>query len=766
MKIRIVLMVFVSLFFGERVVAQISYGGTPLFPDDASFRNATLLKSSGSGSFISMPAFDLDSVLQADAVKQEAMRGGFRFAYKFHTHIERGKDGNEWTLADGTRVWQVGIHSQGAYSINLLFTEYHVPEGAQLFLYNADHSYIIGSFDHRNNSLAGVLPVRPVAGESIIVEYSEPAGAAFAGRLVIGEVNHDYRGILRVEPYPDPSDGTQDCMPDVLCHEGVDEGAIRSTLLMIINGNTRCSGVLLNNTTNDGTPYVLTAIHCLNGKITDGVKQNLEYYIEKAQTIVVFFNYNRPVCGSLMKATEELSLAGAYPRAIIEEKDIALLEMHEKPPPYYNACYAGWNVDASTLLNAKPYTNLHHPEGAVKKYGFYDDNLSWMTFTDPAVFDANSHLRVEAWTIGSTWKGSSGSPLFDARYRVVGGLTGGWSQCGSPHPSGKTFDSFFALERGWTTNNPANQLKTYLDPWNTGLLSIDGMNPNHKTPLLRTGNAGYNNGDELITTKYTSPNSGFLFGNSNQNIVEFAEEFNPNPEDTIKLYGVYLLIPPLSVSATKGVEIRVYEGDSQPERLIATQNLKPQFLNYSSSTGFELIDKNMNTAATENFVLFDEPVKINSKFFIAYRIDNAPGSSFVVYNSKLQLGKLNTSWINQNETWVRSTEYKTQPVVTSLAIQVLSNNARFNSPEREERTKIQYIRVKTDPYYEPGLLFLPETNLEAGEVFVYTVSGQLQQRISLAKGQDVVALHSFRDGFIGVVRVVRGKNVYMGKFIY
>ena len=35
--------------------------------------------------------------------------------------------------------------------------------------------------------------------------------------------------------------------------------------MIVIGGNGICSGALVNNTCNDGTPYFLTANHCLGG---------------------------------------------------------------------------------------------------------------------------------------------------------------------------------------------------------------------------------------------------------------------------------------------------------------------------------------------------------------------------------------------------------------------------------------------------------------------------------------------------------------------
>lgn len=82
-----------------------------------------------------------------------------------------------------------GSTRPGPLSINVLFTEYELPEGAQLFLYNEDQTQILGSFNHLNNSELNLLRVSPIQGDRLIIEYQEPANASFQGRLTVGEVN-------------------------------------------------------------------------------------------------------------------------------------------------------------------------------------------------------------------------------------------------------------------------------------------------------------------------------------------------------------------------------------------------------------------------------------------------------------------------------------------------------------------------------------------------------------------------------------------------
>ena len=737
------LLILIALFYHSSIFfAQISHGGSPLFLEKSSLRNTNELE------FIKMPAFDLDSVLRMDELNKQNMRGSYQFAHKFYTHIKKGQQGSIQTMSDGTKVWQVGILSDGAFSINLLFTKYHLPEGAKLFIYNADRSHVIGSFDHRNNSEEKILPIRPVAGDSIIVEYSEPANATFEGELIIGEVNHDYRDILRRTPdsryHGDPSNSA--CMIDAICSDA-DETIIRSTVLLVIDGRQACSGSLINNTANDGKPYILTAVHCFHENNTVSFPKDEQYYISKAGNIVAFFNYNRPVCETTMKGTEEMSMAASFPRAIIERKDIALLELKENPPVHYNAYYAGWSLDKTG--SNKPYQNLHHPEWSVKKYGMADKNIVLDNF-NPHFFDSQSHWAVNGWTNGSTAPGSSGSPLFDKDNLIVGSLSGGISYCSNVNPDGG-WDAFTAIHTGW------EQLKTHLDPANTGKQQQGGFDPHAGNSLFRISNADYKQGDKLANTQLEAPNSGSVFGKNNLNTTEFAEEFNL--DRTSEVFGVYILIPRMNFSHTAGVTVEIYSGTNTPETLLTSKSFLPQYQRYSNGN-FNPADKITHLNPTESFVLFDNPVNVPKKFFVAYKINT--DNPFSVYNTEFSSPKANTAWLKYESQWVKATEYAPFPSTTSLALHPLvryTNGSAIPEIENTEKGTIHYDRTSNQ-------LFVPFETADSGEVFVYSVSGQLLEHLLFSNGEKSIKLPTMPKGTVGIVKFTHKEEVRSGKIIY
>ena len=457
----IILICTICLQASTYLQAQISHGGRPL--------PLAMTRSTQEEMFVDLPAFDISEQLRLDSLEESDLRSGYRFAYKFMTDYTPENSGIRFTTQDGTSVWRLGIRSANALSLNLMFTEYELPEGASLYLYNRDQTQIIGSFNHLNNSRRSILPVSPIEGDELIIEYQEPANAGFHGKLTVGEVNHGYRNFKQSSPQPDQDDFN--CIPALACYQDTTDGYNdigRSVVLLIINGITGCTGTLVNNTANDKKPYILTASHCLNNQFTI---KNPDYE-EIAGTVVCFFNYNSPNCSPVEMGPTDQSVASAHYRAVNEKTDMALLELQDMPPADYQPYYAGWNASDAGF---PPYAGIHHPSGSPKRLNLSLENCELSTYPYYQIlgFDRNAHWKVKRWVSGCTAGGSSGSPLFDKDNLVVGGLTGGFSDCANP-----VNDYYYALKYSWAPSEEKNkQLKYWLDPLNLDRLVCNGLDP-------------------------------------------------------------------------------------------------------------------------------------------------------------------------------------------------------------------------------------------------------------------------------------------------
>lgn len=638
------------LLFAYVAQAQISHGGRPL--------SYSAFRSLSSTLFQEMPSFDVEAEKKIDRETHD-LRGGVRFAYKFITDFTPDNSGQTFTLVDGTKVWRLGIRSSGAYSINILFSEYDLPEGASLFLYSPDQSQVLGSFNHQNNSELGLLPVSPVYGDELIIEYQEPPGVDYAGRLRVGEVNHAYRDLRRGEP-----EGNRqgfDCMPPVICFSDTtdryDEIA-RSVVLLVIDGTTLCTGVLVNNTANDRTPYLLTASHCLN----DQFKVKNPDYAKVASSIVSFFNYESPFCEPVLRGTEELSMASARVYAVNEKTDMALLGLMEVPPSYYRPYYAGWNINR---LPVGPYSNIHHPWGSVKRINRTIKPIELTSYDGNLPFNKNSFWHVKEWEIGSTAGGSSGSPLFDKENRIIGALTGGRSTCRSP-----LNDSFYALQTSWTVSDTDEEnLKPWLDPSLSGVSTCDGLDPYESRPIVELSNIQSSGNRELSEVGYlSSPETGYRFGVNSLQTTEYAESFTTQEE--ADLFGAYFVTPSILNYTGLKVDINVYtaSGNGSPGALVYTTIFNPTFTNKRVvGDDFQETSKPLNRAQ-ETFIKFDSLVQVPERFFIGYKITALEKDSFTVYSLPPGATSKNTAWVNYRNRWMENTQHPVAPFKTALSI--------------------------------------------------------------------------------------------------
>ena len=498
--------------------AQISQGGEPV-----SF--SMQLKSNPKT--VLMPNFDLDKMLQEDA--QDEATGGvpFRFAKPFAVNYNLNNSGTWETLSNGDRIWRLKIQSPRAHSLNVIFDDYHLPESAKLFLYNADRTHVLGAFTAANNKESRHLPTAPVAGDILIIEYFEPTDVAFRGQLQIGQVAHDYKGIFsKLEQLEkDWLFGSSNaCNIDINCVQGnAWQDEKRAVCRIIINGGGLCSGSLVNNTSQDGTPYFLTADHCVNTQA-------------EATSLIFYFNYESPTCGGGDGQTNQ-TISSSTLRANHPNSDFALLEMSAIPPASYNAYYLGWN-NVNTAATSS--TGIHHPAGDVKKISVDNDaaanagfNINW---NDGVTTPPNTHWQV-GFDQGATDGGSSGSPLLDQNSRVVGQLHGGGAGC----PAGSAF-YYGKFSYSWNNFSAANQqLAVWLDPIGTGANTLNGAYITACAPSYT----------------FTSPNNDMIEGN-----FEIANKYEASDfisasnviDDAVVIYdaGNYIELLPGFVAQTSG----------------------------------------------------------------------------------------------------------------------------------------------------------------------------------------------------------------------
>jgi len=388
-------------------------------------------------STIALPSFDVNQFLIED---DNEMRSGdtkpYRFANPISVNFNMNNSGIWTELEDGSMVWRLKIESLGAFSLNIIYDIFDIPDGAEFFAYSDDKEMVLGAFTSFNHKPHGGFSTAPIKGDKIILEYNQPSNASFDGNISISTIAHDYRNVFFNEERGYGDSGS--CNNNVACSIGDDwQDEIRSVAMILTSGGSRlCTGSLINNATQDLSPYFLTANHCLGGN----------------NSWIFMFNYESPQCSNQNGPTN-MTVSGSSLLASSSTSDVALLLLNETPPQDYNVHYAGWDVSGSTPSTP---VGIHHPSGDIKKISFDYDNAS----------NSGNYWDVDSWDDGTTEPGSSGSPLFDGEtHRIIGQLYGGVASC-----TNFGYDTYGKTSVSWNLG-----LSDYLDPNNTGLSYIDGI---------------------------------------------------------------------------------------------------------------------------------------------------------------------------------------------------------------------------------------------------------------------------------------------------
>ena len=433
---------FTLAFITTSLSAQISEGGLP--------RSADLhLKSASSSAPLELKKLKIDKEMAHDL--EHGIKN--RYAVYEEYNIDIRKEGSE-TVIDEGKIWKYKIQSKNTYSIALFFSKYVLPEGAELFIYNEDLSSVFGAFTSKNNKEYGSLAVADFPGQELTIEYFEPSSASFEGTLILGQVGQSYRPVFDIGLKSTELDHVNiNCEPG--SRHKMEKQSVAKITFQIDNSGYLCSGALINNSNNDGTPYFLTANHCLSTNAA-------------ANTLVATFNFESASCGGF--ASSGNTLSGSNLVVTSQASDVTLLRLIETPPSDYQPYYAGWNsVDDDSVDYV---VGIHHPAGIDKKiYVDYDK-----VFSSPQRFSIDGEYTAPPhfyWytepEVGFTEGGSSGSPLFDSTKKIIGQLTGGGEDF--------SWDIYGKISRSWPV------LKASLDPGNKTDGKLDGYYPADQDPI-------------------------------------------------------------------------------------------------------------------------------------------------------------------------------------------------------------------------------------------------------------------------------------------
>ena len=540
--------------------AQSNEGGLPLSNQQSGVQLQQIAMKS-------YPTPDFSSIIkkeQADELK------GVAKPYMVSTGVVADinlKNSGTWSyLENGAKIWRLAVSIPESKALSFFYDQFNLPKGVRLFLTNQSKKQVLGAYTSNNNAQHNNFITEPVQGDVAYLEMNIDAHVDINTiQFHINRIGAYYRGVNELASFATqgatparPSDempGTSPCHLDAVCaianvaanKYAVPMGASVKIVVSSQGGASGfCSGTLINNTGNEPngacTPLMLTASHC-DG---DNYHDNADFAQWQFK-----FNYYYDSCGGTNLHSPSPTLNGAnfkarsnYPSFNSGSQgnssmvaDFLLLELTDPSvTAIQDLYYAGWNrkTDIHEEPNDERYNffiGYHHPNGDVKKQ-------SWGTSVSPSGTFNQSSVFGTHWGInfigGGSQPGSSGSGLFDIDGLIIGDLSGGPNSGGACGPTYGKAALYSKLSYAWNnqfdqTTFPAfvgtpSQLKTWLDPINSGQLTLGYAKPDCSN-LFPVGINEFKNKFEESIQLYPNPSKTGIINAS----------FNLTNPETIKV---------------------------------------------------------------------------------------------------------------------------------------------------------------------------------------------------------------------------------------
>lgn len=601
------------------------------------------------------------------------------FAIPYDTLISPSTHGVWITTSTGEKIWTIAIQSENARSINLICEPYQLTPGVKLFICDSTGNEIRGAFTFRNNKPSNVLAVTPINSDYILVEMQMDATVTDYGEFGISRISIEPGYEENLKYAQDEWFGTSaSCNVDVNCFDNRNIAFQKYSIVRYVyRGTNRCTGTLVNNTSYNGMPYILTAGHCISS----------DY---EAATAVYTFNYVSPECNG-GDDEEEKTIAGSELISYSYYVDFALVKLYEKPPADYKPLYAGWDISDETYDTT--YT-LHHPEGDVMKIAYNENEIE---YSDASAYGflPNTHWLIQNYEVGSTEAGSSGSSLFSEQNKIIGTLTAGNEVC-----TEDIEDIYQELAYSWDYYSDSNShLKTWLDPLNTNQERLSNYEPYsiYRSEAVTTFN--------LDTSKTLNPNNnnlnwGYVSGHNYLYQKRFAEKFYAEGYKYID--AIIIRMDKLSYSSSDSkIALKVWNNKNE--------EIYSQDVYYC-----ELIKNKYQT------ILLSEPVAVDYTYYVGIEIDYTNSLDTIalgIYDTDT-----NSAFVREDNAWKRLTR-DGEELNASLSLGIITFDFIPDIDNEYFMSDLPEISVYPNPVGDKFHIFIKEKNSKDFNLLGYNIEG-------------------------------------------
>ena len=309
--------------------------------------------------------------------------------------------------AVGVGFWGTRATVRGASGVRLHLSGVDLPAGTRFWSYGNEGRPVSFGLEARGPS--GDLWTPIAFGETAYLDVEAPSGAK--GRFSILEV---------VEIRPLAAATQPPCGIDAVCVEparfpAIAQGRKAVAFLEFMDGHQAesCTGTLVNDAAQDGTPYLLTAHHCIATP-------------ESASSLQALWDFDAASCGGAAPDPSSLeSSVGATLLATGSQSDFTLLQLSSLPS---GRSFMGWDSRPSSMPPGTTLYSLSHPVSYVD----VDRTPLPMEYSESTVADPNlvgcfapaTTYFYSDLSAGYEWFGSSGSAAMLGGGQVVGQIKG------------------------------------------------------------------------------------------------------------------------------------------------------------------------------------------------------------------------------------------------------------------------------------------------------------------------------------------------------